>query len=250
VTVHPAAQPPTPTVFARQEALLGATVYELPELRFDNGPEPSSVAGAWQIPPTPIGSRWTSFTVTCTPGAEVYFYSRWFAGRTHTAGETRPFGAVEPITGNPLTLLGTVPADGKIRISFGVSRVQTLPAQPVGCLDRAKLSAAVERLRSTGATHVETGGHTITATLPAGSTGMAVMAIPATDGWTCSGRRPVSYYGFIGVPLDGATTRVRCSFEPPGLRAGLAVSGGALIVLLAVAFVARWRVRRRSPQAV
>ena len=33
VTVHPAAMPPASSVFARQEALLGATVYQVPELR-------------------------------------------------------------------------------------------------------------------------------------------------------------------------------------------------------------------------
>ncbi|MFI5891993.1 YfhO family protein [Actinoplanes sp. NPDC051513] len=244
VTVHPAAQPPTSSVFARQEALLGATVYQVPALRFDDGPAPVSTDGGWQIPPTPQGSKWTSFTAGCTPGAEIYFYARWFAGRVHTQQQTFPSAAVEPITGNPMTYLGTVPPDGKIRISLAVGRPQLLPSQALGCLDRGKLTAAIDRLRATGATHVETGGHTITATLPPGSTGVAVMAIPATEGWTCAGRAPISYYGFIGVPLDGAGTRVHCSFEPPGLRAGLAGTGVALIIVLAVAVVGRVRARR------
>ncbi|GIM90823.1 YfhO family protein [Paractinoplanes toevensis] len=252
VTVHPAGSgnQPFTSVFARQEALLGATVYETPALTWTDGPAATPAGTGWQVPPTPKGSRWTTFTATCTPGREAYFYTPWFAGAVHSLQSEIPFVATEPMTSNPMRLLGTVPADGKVKLEVWASRPQVLPAPVLGCLDRAAFATAVERLRATGATKVEAGGHTLSATLPAGSTGTAMVAAPAVKGWSCGvdgGARhaPISYYGFIGVPLTDGATRVDCSFEPPGLRPGLAVAGVALIALLAVPVVATVRRRRR-----
>lgn len=253
VTVHPAAQPPTASAFARQEALLGATVYQIPELHYDDGPVPTREATGWQVPHTTPGGKWTSFTVSCTPGSQAYFYTPWFRGRIHGPDGTTDFGAVDPITSNAMRLLGTVPADGKLLFSMFSARLQSLPDPVLGCLDPAKLTAAVAHLRATGATHVETGGHTITATVPAGSTGLAVLAVPATKGWTCAAgdakpQPPTAFYGFIGVPLTDNASDVHCSFEPPGLRAGLAASGVALLALIAVAVTARTVRRRRTAE--
>jgi hypothetical protein len=238
VTVHPAGTPPVSSVFARQEALLGATVYQVPALRAAKGAVPG------QVP----GGAWASFTGTCAPGSEIYFYAPWFSGWVAGAhsGAYR-FDAVEYRTRNPLQLLGTTPADGKVWLAAKGRWAQFLPSPAVGCLDRAKLAAAVARLRAGGATRVETGGHTLAATLPAGSSGTAVVAVPAIPGWSCSDggamRPPTSFYGFIGVPLTGGSTRIRCSFEPPGLRPGLVGSGAGLVILLAVAVVRRRAVR-------
>jgi uncharacterized membrane protein YfhO len=253
VTVHPAAQPPTTSAFARQEALLGATVYQIPELRYDDGPAPTRAAGGWQVPHTKPGGKWTSFTVTCAPGSQAYLFMPWFRGRVHAPEGTFEFAAVNPATSNPMRLMGTMPADGKLTFSMFSARAQSLPDPAVGCLDPAKLTAAVDRLRATGATHVETGGHTVTATLPSGSAGMAVMSIPATKGWSCAAgdaksKPPASYYGFIGVPLDDNATEVHCSFEPPGLRPGLAISAVALLTLIAVFVTARIGRRRQAAE--
>ena len=243
VTVHPAGQPPASSVFARQEALLGATVYQVPPIRATDG-----TATRWVE-----AGEWASFTATCAPGTEIYFYAPWFTGWLAGNGKSaQRFDAVEPQTRNPLVSLGTTPPDRKVTFAVKGKVRQELPDPVLGCLDRAKLPAAIARLRATGATRVEAGGHTITATLPAGSTGMAVLAVPAIKGWTCSAggpsRAPASFHGFIGVPLDGTADRVACSFEPPGLRPGLAVAGFALVVVLGVAFAPV--VRRRSPRKV
>ncbi|MYV72124.1 hypothetical protein GT043_40680, partial [Streptomyces sp. SID2131] len=66
-------------------------------------------------------------------------------------------------------------------------------------------------------------GHTVTAALPPGSTGVAVLAVPRTSGWRCAagdaGPRPArAYGGLVAVPLDGRADTVHCSFRPPGLR--------------------------------
>lgn len=42
----------------------------------------------------------------------------------------------------------------------------TAGTHPVGCLNRAALDRTVSHLTATGATSVDTGGHTIEATLP------------------------------------------------------------------------------------
>jgi hypothetical protein len=251
VTVHPAgaAVRPAASVFARQEALLGATVYQVPTLRYQDGPAPTRTAGGWQVPPTPKGSRWTTFSGTCTPGSAAYFYTPWFAGSVRGPQVLVRFVGRPPLTSNPMRLLGTVPADGEVRLQVAAATAQILPDPVLGCLDHAKLTAAIERARATGATRVEAGGHTIAATLPAGSTGTALLAVPAVKGWSCSvdgGDRgpPESFQGFIGVPLAGGASRVECSFEPPGLRPGLAVSGLGLVALLAVVAGRTIRARR------
>jgi uncharacterized membrane protein YfhO len=251
VTVHPAeaASRPVASVFARQETLLGATVYQVPALRYEAGAVPTRTAGGWQLPRTAKGGERTTFSATCTPGSEAYFYTPWFAGSVRGPQGDVLFVGREPLTSNPMRLLGTVPASGEVRLEVAVGTAQALPDRVLGCLDRAKLAAAIERLRVTGATRIEAGGHTLTATLPAGSTGMAVLAAPAVDGWSCAvdggrHRPPTSFQGFIGVPLPRGASRVNCSFEPPGLRPGLAVAGLALVALLGVLSTGIIRTRR------
>ncbi|MFJ7068336.1 YfhO family protein [Streptomyces sp. NPDC101115] len=126
-----------------------------------------------------------------------------------------------------------------------------LPARPVGCLERHRLDSAVRDLTAGGATSVRTTGHTITAELPAGSTGTAVLAVPRISGWRCAaGDAPLapahSRLGLLAVPLDGRATSVTCSFRPPGLRLGGAVGAAALLALLVTALLHRRR-RDREP---
>jgi hypothetical protein len=253
VTVHPAeaARLPAGSVFAKHEALLGAPVYQVPTLRHRDGPAPTRTTGGWQVSPTPRGGERTTFSATCTPGSEAYFYTPWFAGAVRGPQVTVRFVGRPTLTSNPMRLLGTVPADGEVRLQVApAATTQTLPDHVLGCLDRTRLTGAIDRLRATGATRIEAGGHTLAAVLPAGSTGTAVLAVPAVKGWSCSAdegdrRPPTSFHGFIGVPLGAGASRVDCSFEPPGLRPGLAVAGLGLVALLAVATVSAIRARRR-----
>jgi hypothetical protein len=256
VTVHPAvgAETDAESVFVQQQALLGAMVYQLPELRYAGGPVPAPTAGGWLIPPTG-GHPPTAFTATCTPGTGAYVAAPAFTGSVRALGTHAPLLSRPGLDSNPVFPLGTVPADGRITLTARVSTSQLLPRAALGCLDQAELTAAVARLRATGATRVDAGGHTIDATLPAGSTGLAVLAVPAVAGWQCTRDRgtplaPVSFHGFLGVPLSGGASRVACSYEPPGLRRGLLASGAAVLLLLGVAardrLPARWRLRGRA----
>lgn len=125
-------------------------------------------------------------------------------------------------------------------VSRGTSSVLVFDAAPpprwaLSCLDRARLDAAVAALRATAATSVSVGSSDVRATLPPGSTGTAVLSVPAIAGWTCNGRPASAHLGLVAVPLDGRTTTVTCGFRPPGLIPGAAVAGVALAVLLGLA---------------
>ncbi|MFI6421015.1 YfhO family protein [Streptomyces sp. NPDC050842] len=233
VTVRPrAARAPRPedSAFVRQELLLGSSVYALPR-----------------------DARRTGRTVTarCPAGSDVWFWAPEYKGSATLAGE----GAVEfegkpPAVRAPMRALGTVPASGEVRIDLLPEAGIRLPAQPVGCLVRTRLDSAVRQLTATGATHVSAGGHSLTAELPPGSTGVAVLAVPRVSGWRCAAgdakAAPArAYQGLVAVPLDGRATTVGCSFRPPGLRLGGAVGAAALLALAATALLHR-RSRRRA----
>ncbi|MFE5793320.1 YfhO family protein [Streptomyces sp. NPDC056503] len=231
VTVHPgrpAAVDPADSAFRNQELLLGSSVYALPAVRR---------AGR-------------TLTARCPAGAEVWFWAPEYKGTAALAGAApADYDGRPPAVRAPMRALGTVPADGGVRIELVTDRKPTLPDRSVGCLDRARLAAAVTRLTATGATRVTATGHGLTAELPPGSTGLAVVAVPRATGWRCAAgdAEPVSarsHRGLLAVPLDGRATRVSCSFRPPGVRLGAAAGGAALLALLATALLARRRARR------
>ncbi|MFD8013456.1 YfhO family protein [Streptomyces sp. NPDC058955] len=233
VTVHPAgnaAVDPEESAFRNQELLLGSSVYTLPAVRR---------AG-------------TTLTARCPAGTDVWFWAPEYKGTAALAGAApADFDGRPPAVRAAMRALGTVPAGGEVRIELVTDGTPTLPRQPVGCLDRGRLATAVARLTATGATRVTTTGHGLTAELPPGSTGVAVVAVPRATGWRCAAgdAEPVSarsHRGLLAVPLDGRATRVSCSFRPPGVRLGAAAGAAALLALLATAVLARRRARRSA----
>ncbi|MGW6560067.1 YfhO family protein [Streptomyces hydrogenans] len=231
VTVHPAGNAtvdPEDSAFRNQELLLGSSVYALPAVRRTG----------------------TTLTARCPAGTEVWFWAPDHHGTAALAGGApADFDGRPPAVRAPMRALGTVPADGEVRVRLAPERAPALPRQSVGCLDRARLAAAVARLTATGATEVTTTGHGLTAELPPGSTGVAVVAVPRATGWRCAAgdAAPVSarsHRGLLAVPLDGRATRVSCAFRPPGVRLGAAAGAAALLALLATALLARHRARR------
>ncbi len=213
---------PAGSVYARQESVLGATVY--------------------QVPPVTRGGSATdqTYAATCTPGSEAYWYSPALYGTLASGGTQKPLEDL--VTG--VVPLGEVPASGRVDVTVN-TRTQGATAgdHPFGCLDRAALDKQVAHLKATGATQVTTGGHTIEATLPQGSTGTAVLAITAVPGWQCSA--PVrNFHGLLSLPLTPGTDKVSCTFTPKGLTPGLA--GGTLALLLLAATTATTLRRRRT----
>ncbi|WP_225800515.1 YfhO family protein [Streptomyces sp. NK15101] len=230
VTVRPPGRPathPGDSAFARQERLLGADVYELPATRRTG----------------------RTLTARCPAGSQVWFWAPEYKGTAALAG----WGFVEfdgrpPAVRAPMQALGPVSDSGAVRIDLEPGGELRLPREPVGCLVGARLDSAVRRLTAGGATRVRATGHTVTAELPPGSKGVAVLAAPRISGWRCAAggaeaRPPRAYEGLVAVPLDGRASTVSCSFRPPGLAAGGAVGAAALLALAVTGFLHRRRAR-------
>ncbi|MFJ8298929.1 YfhO family protein [Streptomyces sp. NPDC094447] len=212
VTVRPPGPGPAygPSPFRNQELLLGARVYEAPR-----------AGGA------------------CRVGTEVFL---WAPDATGTAG----LGRYET------ELLGGRPKRRAALTSLGVQeRAEARPRIPRGgtaevrCLDGDRLRAAVAALRGRAATGVEVRSDGLTATLPPGATGTAVVAAPRIAGWRCEGRPARAYGGLLAVDIRPGATAVRCAFHPPGLRAGL-TAGAAGTLLLALSWRLGTGSRRRA----
>jgi len=167
-------------------------------------------------------------------------YAPWFDGGIRANGTTIRQYADQRVTAAGIRTFGTVPADGRFTMALGTPRPQTIPRQAVGCLDPAALRHAVAGLRASGPAGVTAGGHSIAATFGRATTGTAVVAVPAVDGWRCSvdgaaARTPRTLGGLIAVGLGAGATRVACSYRTPGLGSGLLAAGAGLLVLLGVA---------------
>ncbi|MFF1909953.1 YfhO family protein [Kitasatospora sp. NPDC058218] len=258
VTVLPAGAAPDPSsVWSRQESLLGSRVYDVPEPVPAGGPAPAAHGSSgWSVPATPAGEDGTAFTAACTPGGTAYFHGVWFDGTVSGLGTTYRSDGEQPTTAVPIHELGPVPADGLVRVVLRADAVTQVPARPIGCLRPGALEAALARLTATGAGSVAAGGHTLTAALPPGSTGTALLAVPATRGWTCAVAGggfapPRAVLGMIGVPLGAGAERITCSFRPPGLTEGLLLSLAAAAVTVLTAVFGRLRHRpTRTPRRV
>ncbi|MEU8921447.1 YfhO family protein [Kitasatospora sp. NPDC048545] len=243
VTVMPpGARPETSSVWSRQESLLGSQVYDAPLPVPDGGPAPTlHGTSGWSVP---SGGGGTVLAAACTPGSTAFFHGVWYRGTVSGLGTSYRSDGEQPTTAVAIHRLGTVPADGVVRVTLRSDTVSQVPARPIGCLRTGALDAAVARLTATGATRVEASGHTLAATLPTGSTGIALLSVPATEGWTCAvdGGLPVvptPVLGMIGVPLGPGASRIACSFRPPGLTEGLIVSSATAGALGLVAVFSR-----------
>ncbi|MDJ0381532.1 YfhO family protein [Streptomyces sp. G-G2] len=229
VTVRsgPFASPnPPDSVYAHQENVLGATVYQVPKV-------------------TRTGTDTAqTYTAQCTPGSELYWYSPALYGTVVSDGARRPIE--DTLSG--VMKLGEVPASGRADVTVETRSEAFAPEHPVGCLDRARLDAAVAHLTATGATSVTAGGHSIEATLPKGASGTAVFAMTDVPGWQCAAgggafATPSSFNGLVALPVTPATTKVSCTFTPRGLTPGLAAGALALLALISVAVTTRHRRR-------
>ncbi|GAA1301765.1 membrane protein [Planotetraspora silvatica] len=255
VTVRPDYAPPPrygESPFLNQERLLGTSVYTVPEVRYQrkDGTDLGTSGPLDTVPDPAPRSYPYNLLATCRPGQEVYLYAPDYSGGASLVDSGYRVGLTGSAGRNraPIEWLGTVPATGRVKVKLRPMDRGTVPDHPIACLDTARLAEAVQHLRSTGATRVQVSGHSVSATLPAGSAGTAVMSMPAIRGWTCAlgngAARPAgNFLGLVAVPLDGRATRVSCSFTPPGLKIGLTVTGGTLLGAAAL-WIGLWLLRR------
>ncbi|MEV8530350.1 YfhO family protein [Streptomyces sp. NPDC051211] len=214
---------PAGSVWANQENVLGAAVYQVPRT-------------------TRTGSaQEQKYAAVCKPGSEAYWYSPALYGTLASGGtdhriEDRMTGVLK---------LGTVPKDGRVDVTVRTRSQDHAPEHPIGCLDRTRLAATVEGLVKTGATEVKAGGHSIEATLPQGTTGTAVFAMTAVPGWQCSA--PLKpFHGLVALDLPAGENKVSCTFTPKGFLPGLAAAGLALLALITVTALGARRRRAGS----
>ncbi|MFD8302504.1 YfhO family protein [Streptomyces sp. NPDC059690] len=253
VTVRPRpdATPFGPSPYRNQELLLGSRVYTVPRIAlYDDAGKPlrSGRVGSGNALATPV------ITADCPAGSRVYLWAPHFSGTAGLADETAFFRSARPRNRAAMEPLGTAPASGRLRIRLTPDRPGSVPRGAVGCLDTARLHAAVERLKATGATRVTVSGATVRAELPAHSKGIAVVAAPRIAGWRCATGDGAAvpakeHHGLIAVPLDGASTTLTCTFHPPGLRLGTSVGAGSLLTLTLFGVLAAVRRRRGTPPA-
>ncbi|MCY0953845.1 YfhO family protein [Streptomyces sp. H27-S2] len=212
---------PAGSVYARQEAVLGATVYEVPR-------------------PARRGSAAVqTYAARCTPGSEAYWYSPALYGTLAAGGSEQPL----KYRATGVVPLGRVPASGRVDATVRTrTRGATAGSHPIGCLDRRALDGAVAALTATGATRIEAAGHTLEAALPRGARGTAVIATTAVPGWRCSA--PLKpFHGLLAVDLPAGADEVSCTFTPRGLTPGLAGATLALLALTSAAVASRRRHR-------
>ncbi|MBT2390609.1 YfhO family protein [Streptomyces sp. ISL-1] len=180
---------------------------------------------------------------SCPVGTEVFLWAPNYTGKARLGdNEQVTLRGGQPKRRAALTSLGKVNSPGE-RVAYSKDPRRTT----LGCLDHAKLTAAVDGLKRTGAVSVDVTDSGVRAELPPGATGRAVIAAPRIAGWSCNGKPADSYQGLVAVPLDGRTTTVDCSFRPPGLKAGAAIGAAGLLTLggLPLLPLLRSRLRRR-----
>jgi hypothetical protein len=199
-----------------------------------------------------------TLTARCSVGSTVYLTLPRVSGEARIGADSEWKQLAAPRrpginTSSAMLRLGPTPASGvavaEIKILDSPGPIPLTGA--LGCLDSAKLKAAVAALRESGATEVKAGGHSIEATLKPGSTGLAVVAVPRIDGWRCSvdggkAQEPTEFGGLLAVQLPESAQKVSCSYRPPGLGLGLAAGGGAVVITLALVLVPLLRRRRKT----
>ncbi|MBP2582603.1 hypothetical protein J3A78_003081 [Streptomyces sp. PvR006] len=211
VTVRPPGPAPAygRSPFRNQELLLGARVYEAP-----------GAGGA------------------CRVGTEVFLWAPDATGPARLGSyETRLLGG-RPKRLAALTSLGVQQREGTR------PRVPPGGRAEIACLDHDRLRAAVAGLRARAATRIDVRDDRLTATLPPGATGTAVVAAPRIAGWRCEGGKAGAYGGLLAVDVRPGTTTVSCRFRPPGLRAGQAAGAAGALLLAASLWLGAARRRR------
>ncbi|WUH93142.1 YfhO family protein [Streptomyces sp. NBC_00433] len=264
VTVHPSkpAAGYGDSPYRNQELLLGHSVYDTPGpivLHDGDGNRVLPENGRFHLIGGYANPKRSTYKLeaTCPAGDQAYLYTPSVFSHVQVPG-----GPNIRFTGRLTSRraaaehVGDALADGHVSLSMRVLENSTFGTDAVGCLNMGKLAAAEQQIAATAATSEQVTDDGITAQLPPGSRGFAVVAAPAITGWQCSAgngsaRAGRSYLGLLSVPLpaDGSATSVSCSFSPPGLHQGEAVAGVSLLGIVALGGYGWWR-RRRSGDAV
>ncbi|WUH57878.1 YfhO family protein [Streptomyces sp. NBC_00442] len=221
-----------------------------------SGPAPSYGTDPFRNQELLLGARvYTTRTLAqgCPAGTGIFLWAPEHFGTARLGdGPAVEMRGGAPSRRAPLIPFGTSAGPGRAsHVTLSPAGRSADRSVELGCLDRAALARAVDRLRTTGATRVSVSDSSVRAELPAGAAGTAVFAMPRISGWTCgvNGAAAVpaaDHLGLVAVPLPAGARVVECGFRPPGLRSGAAVGGLSALALLTIPLWSRLR-RRSSP---
>ena len=239
-----------PGPFGTQENVIGSDVYTVPALKpkADPGVNVSSRrTGEFIIRPVadvPMPSK-VQLTASCKPGSDIYLWAPKFVGEVLLSG-----GKWQPIltpdtkrpgiyTGAALRKVGTTGANGVAEVTLRVGGQARLPSSPVGCLDRAALKSAVDKLNQSKPAAVHFGGHSVDVQLKPGTPGNVAIAVVRTPGWQCSvdgakASKPKSLSGMMTVAVGADSKEVSCFYRPVGGKLGM---GLGIVAVLGLAFM-------------
>lgn len=249
-----------PAPFGPQETALGADLYDVPvvEVTVPSGLRLSSLPDSrLQLRPAMKGTGMHELHLraSCSPGTGVYLAAPAFLGDVRVnGGWARQLPrAVRPgvYTGAGVRSVGVVGADGVVDVTLRTAAETWIPDRPIGCLDPERLEAAVKASQDSAPLAVEVGERSVDVEVTPASTGQTVVVgVVRNAGWSCAvgDRPPISpgeLAGLIAVPVPAGERLVSCSYLPPGLTAGFATGGAAVIAVVGVAVLAMLR-RRRS----
>ncbi|GAA3283793.1 hypothetical protein GCM10010493_75300 [Streptomyces lavendulae subsp. grasserius] len=217
--------PQDPSVFHLRNRLMGTPLYLVGDL------DPAR-------PPHPRPHTAAVLSGRCPAGSDAYFHAPWYSGTVRALGATTTLRGQEPMTRNSLVRLGRVTTADPFPVELRPTRTQPMPSPTLGCLDPARLERTVRELAADPPTVLDAAGHTIRASFAGPRRNIAVIAVPAVDGWQCAvdggtPRSPSSLGGLIAVRMNGGQN-LACTYRTAGVNSGLALSAAAALVLLAV----------------
>ncbi|MEU3405053.1 YfhO family protein [Streptomyces sp. NPDC006670] len=228
--------PHDPSVFHLRNRLMGAPLYLVRDL------DPAR-------PARPRPDTAAILSGSCPVGSDAYLHAPWYSGTVRALGATTTLRGQEPMTRNGLVRLGRVTTADPFPVELRPARAQPMPSPSLGCLDPARLERTVRGLAADGPTVLDATGHTIRASFAGPRRDVAVIAVPAVDGWRCAvdggrPRAPSRLGGLIAVRMNGGQS-LACTYRTAGVGSGLALSAAAALALLTVcAAGAAHRLRR------
>ncbi|MFF2194577.1 YfhO family protein [Streptomyces sp. NPDC058157] len=186
----------------------------------------------------------------CPAGSDAYFHDPWYSGTVRALGATTTLRGQEAMTRNGLVRLGRVTTADPFPVELRPTRTQPMAGPSLACVDPARLERTVRELAADRPTVLEATGHTIRASFAGPRRNVAVVAVPAVDGWQCAvdgttPQPPSSLGGLIAVRMNGGQS-LACTYRTAGVRSGLALSAAAALVLLTVSAAGAARRGRRG----
>lgn len=147
--------------------------------------------------------------------------------------------------------LGYGEVSGSLKLTFSVAGEYSFDSISLICQPMDAYKEKIAMLKANGATSMRIDGNRVEVGFDLDNDAMACLAIPYSSGWTArvdgTPAEIVPANGlYMGVMLSKGAHTVTFSYMPKGLRLGIALSLGALVVLVVGTMICAVRRRRRN----